>query len=49
MKKFMFLHFGFEKPTPEIMQAWKAWFKSISGKQIEQSGFALSRVFESTS
>lgn len=22
MKKFMLLHFGFEKPTPEIMEAW---------------------------
>ena len=25
MKKFMFLHFGFEKPTPEIMKAWETW------------------------
>ena len=23
MKKFMLLHYGFEKPTPEIMAAWK--------------------------
>ena len=22
VKKFMFLTYGFEKPTPEIMQAW---------------------------
>ena len=39
MKKFMFLHFGFEKPTPKIMEAWKAWFESISDKQVEQGGF----------
>ncbi len=39
MKKFMFLHFGFEKPTPEIMQAWQEWFKSISDRQVEQGGF----------
>jgi hypothetical protein len=26
MKKFMMLHFGFEKPTPEIMTAWNNTF-----------------------
>jgi len=40
MKKFMFLHFGFEKPTPQIMEAWMAWFKSISDKQVGQGGFS---------
>ena len=39
VKKFMFLHFGFEKPTPEIMTAWQAWLKSISGNQVDQGGF----------
>ena len=39
MKKFMFLHFGFEKPTPKIMEAWQSWFESIADKQIEQGGF----------
>ena len=39
MKQFMFLHFGFERPTPEIMQAWQAWFASIAGQQIGQGGF----------
>lgn len=43
MKKFMFLHFGFEKPTPEIMAAWKAWFESTADKQLEQGGFAGGR------
>lgn len=43
MKKFMFLHYGFEKPTPEIMKAWQAWFESISDKQVEQRGFAGGR------
>ncbi len=43
MKKFMLLHFGFQKPTPEIMQAWKAWFESISDKQVEQGGFSGGR------
>ena len=39
MKKFMFLHFGFEKPTPEIMEAWNAWFQSVADKQVDQGGF----------
>jgi hypothetical protein len=43
MKKFMFLHFGFEKPTPQIMGAWKAWFESISDKQVDQGGFSGGR------
>jgi len=39
MKRFMFLHFGFEKPTPEIMQKWQAWFESIADMQVDQGGF----------
>ena len=39
MKKFMILHFGFEQPTPEIMDAWVKWFKSIADVQVEQGGF----------
>ncbi len=39
MKKFMLLHLGFEQPTPEIMQAWGAWFQSISDKTVDQGGF----------
>ena len=43
MKKFVFLHYGFESPTPEIMKAWGAWFESIADKQIDQGGFAGGR------
>ncbi|MBT8447473.1 MAG: hypothetical protein HKO62_02740 [Gammaproteobacteria bacterium] len=43
MKRFMLLHFGFEKPTPEIMEAWKNWFASIADRQVEQGGFAGGR------
>ena len=38
MKKFLYLHFGFVKPTPEIMAAWMAWFESISDKMVDQGG-----------
>ncbi len=43
LKRFMLLHFGFEKPTSEIMDAWMAWFASISDIQVEQGGFAGGR------
>jgi len=29
MKKYMLLHFGFEKPTPEIMAAWDAHYPGV--------------------
>ncbi|MEJ2130489.1 MAG: hypothetical protein P8Y95_02425 [Gammaproteobacteria bacterium] len=43
MKKFMFLHFGFETPTPDVMKAWQAWFESIAEKQVAQGGFRTGR------
>ncbi len=43
MKKFMFLHIGFEPPTSEIMAAWNAWFESIADYQVDQGGFAGGR------
>lgn len=39
MKRYMLLHYGFEKPTPEIMEAWGQWFKSIADRTIENGGF----------
>jgi hypothetical protein len=39
MKKFMFLHFGFEQPTPAIMEAWEKWFESIADKEVDRGGF----------
>ena len=35
--------FGFEKPTPEIMGAWKKWFESIADQQVDQGGFSGGR------
>ncbi len=43
MKKFMFLHFGFKRPTQEIMKAWENWFASISDNQVDQGGFSGGR------
>jgi hypothetical protein len=39
MKRFMLLHFGFERPTAEIMAAWGAWFESVADKTVDQGGF----------
>ena len=39
MKRFMLLMYGFEKPTPEIMQAWNTWFESVADRTVDQGGF----------
>ena len=39
MKKFVLLHYGFEKPTPEIMKAWGTWFESIADRTVDNLGF----------
>ncbi len=36
MKKFALLTIGYEKPTEEIMTAWKTWFASIQDHIIDQ-------------
>ena len=43
MKRFMLLHFGFEKPTAEIMKAWGEWFESVADKTVDQGGFSAAR------
>jgi hypothetical protein len=35
MKKFVFLTYGFEPPTQEIMDAWNNWFASIGDKMVD--------------
>ena len=39
----MLLMYGFEKPTPEIMEAWGAWFESIADRTVDQGGFSGGR------
>ena len=38
MKKFVLLHYGFEKPTAEIMAAWGKWFEATSDRIIDMGG-----------
>ena len=43
MKTFLLLHYGFEKPTPEIMAAWHKWFESMKDNTIDNFGFSGGR------
>jgi hypothetical protein len=43
MNRYLLLHIGFEKPTPEIMDAWKQWFDSVADRTVENIGFAGGR------
>ena len=38
MKKFVLITIGFTQPTPEIMESWMQWFKSIEDKIADQIG-----------
>lgn len=43
MKKYVMLHYGFKKPTPEIMAAWSKWFETIKPHTVEMGGFGQGR------
>lgn len=38
MKKFLLLHYGFEKPTPQIMAAWGKWFEAVKDNIVDMGG-----------
>jgi hypothetical protein len=38
MKKFVLITIGFTQPTPEIMESWMQWFKSIEDRIVDQIG-----------
>jgi hypothetical protein len=43
MKRYMLLHVGFERPTPEIMANWRKWFESVAPKTVENAGLRSAR------
>ena len=47
MKRFMLLHFGFKKPTQEIMVAWGEWFESLGDRNVGQGGFMAGKEISS--
>lgn len=48
MKKYMILHYGFEMPTPEVMEAWNGWFDTIADVQVEKGGLREGREISPT-
>jgi hypothetical protein len=38
VKKFVLITIGFTQPTPEIMESWMQWFKSIEDRIVDQIG-----------
>jgi hypothetical protein len=47
MKKFLMLYYGYEEPTPEVMDAWQRWFASV-GDRFVDSGNPLGKCLEVT-
>lgn len=44
MEKFIILNYGYEEPTPEVMQAWDVWFAKVGDKFIDSgSPFGVGR------
>jgi hypothetical protein len=43
MKKFVFLTYGFEQPTPEIMAAWGQWFETIKDNIVDKGHMSAGR------
>jgi hypothetical protein len=43
MKKYVLLHYGFEKPTPEIMAAWGKWFETVKPHMVDMAGLGAGR------
>jgi hypothetical protein len=47
MKKFLVLTYGFTTPTPEVQNAWGAWF-AAAGPQLVDPGSPFGRGVELT-
>jgi len=45
MNKYLILHYGFERPTPEQMSEWNKWFESISDRQLDRGHFPSGHEF----
>ena len=41
MKKFLLLHYGFEKISQEEMDEWTRWFDTIADRQVERGHLPL--------
>ena len=49
MKKYMFLNYGFEDPTPEVVEAWMEWFASVGDRMVDSGNpFSFGREVTSS-
>ena len=49
MKKYMFLNYGFEDPTPEVVQAWMDWFTAVGDSMVDSGNpFRMGREVTTT-
>ena len=49
MKKYMVLNYGFEEPTPEVAQAWMAWFAGVGDRMVDSGNpFRMGREVTNT-
>jgi len=48
VKKFVFLTYGFEKPTPDIMAAWGKWFELIKDNIVDMGHLGSGREISKT-
>ena len=44
----MLVEYGFKKPTPEVMEAWKDWFGKIGVQTVEQKGITATSVLDAS-
>lgn len=38
MKRYLLVHIGFERPTPELMSAWQKWFAAVAPRTLDNLG-----------
>jgi hypothetical protein len=44
VKKFVFLMYGFETPTPEVKKAWMDWFSAVGDHMVDSGNpFSMGR------
>ena len=49
MKKYVFLMYGFETPTPEVKKAWMDWFSAVGDHMVDSGNpFSMGREVTKT-
>jgi hypothetical protein len=49
MKKYVYLMYGFEEPTQEVIKAWMDWFAAVGGSMVDSGNpFGMGREVTKT-